>query len=101
MKKLLYVFALLASWHPGAPLAAQAKPGPPSPEMQQLIQNATKKYQDGDLKGAIALLEPLRARANAHPAALSLLGSSTWRPAVPRSPWPSSGRSPTPTRPDR
>ena len=77
MKKLLPTFSVLAVLcvlSPGAPLAAQAKPGPPSPEMQKLIESATKKYQEGDPKGAIALLEPLRARANAHPAALSLLG---------------------------
>ena len=81
MKKLLptpslvlAVLAVLCVLFPTAPLAAQAKPGPPSPEMQKLIESATKKYQEGDLKGAITLLEPLRARANAHPAALSLLG---------------------------
>ena len=43
--------------------------------MQKTIQNAIEKYQGGDLKGAIALLEPLRGAGDAHPAALSLLGS--------------------------
>jgi predicted Zn-dependent protease len=80
MKKLLplslvlAVLCVLCVVALGSPLAAQAKPAPPSPEMQQIIQSATKKYQEGDLKAAIALLEPLKARANAHPAALSLLG---------------------------
>ncbi|HEX9943739.1 MAG TPA: tetratricopeptide repeat protein [Thermoanaerobaculia bacterium] len=63
---LLAILALSA-----LPLAAQPKPGPPPPQVEQAVQ----KYQGGDLKGAIALLEPLKGKPGAHPAALSLLGT--------------------------
>src|SRR4029453_4341752 len=36
---------------------------------------ALKQYQAGDLKGAIALLEPLKSKPGVHPAVLSLLGT--------------------------
>lgn len=65
----ILVLALLA-----LPLAAQTKLGPPPPEVQKTIQSALQKAQGGDLKGAIALLEPLK-KPGAHPAALSLLGT--------------------------
>ncbi|HEX4495363.1 MAG TPA: tetratricopeptide repeat protein [Thermoanaerobaculia bacterium] len=54
--------------------AAQPKPGPPSPQIQQVLQNAMKKYQAGELTGAIGLLEPLN-KPGVHPAVLSLLGT--------------------------
>ena len=54
-----------------------------------------RRYQDGDLQGAIALLEPLRtSRAPIRPPCRSW-ARSTWRRAAPRRPWPSWGRSPT------
>src|SRR5205823_14100937 len=56
------------------PLLAQTKLAPPSPQVQKTIQSALEEAQKGDLKGAIALLEPLK-KPGAHPAALSLLGS--------------------------
>jgi tetratricopeptide (TPR) repeat protein len=56
------------------PLAAQTKPAPPSPQVEKTMQSALQKAQGGDLKGAIALLEPLN-KPGTHPAALSLLGS--------------------------
>ena len=68
--KLLPILLLLA-----VPVFAQApKPAPqqaPPPEVTAAI----KKYQAKDLKGAIAVLEPLRAKKGAPPAALALLGS--------------------------
>jgi tetratricopeptide (TPR) repeat protein len=55
---------------------AQApKMAPPSPQTQQTIQSAIQKYKAGDVKGAIAVLEPLRGKPGTHPAALSLLGT--------------------------
>ncbi|HEY3570150.1 MAG TPA: tetratricopeptide repeat protein [Thermoanaerobaculia bacterium] len=56
------------------PLLAQTKLAPPSPQVEKTIQSALQKAQAGDLKGAIALLEPLK-KPGAHPAVLSLLGS--------------------------
>jgi cellulose synthase operon protein C len=66
-------FALAAIFSLAAlPLAAQPQPlGPPPPE----VDAAVKKYQGGDLNGAIALLEPLKGQPGTHPAALSLLGT--------------------------
>src|SRR5215218_9788774 len=67
---VLAVFAIIA-----VPLGAQPKAppklGPPPAQVEQ----AAKKYQGGDLKGAIALLEPFKGKKDAHPAALSLLGT--------------------------
>jgi tetratricopeptide (TPR) repeat protein len=58
------------------PTSAQApKMAPPSPDTQQAIQSALQKYQAGDVKGAIAVLEPMRGKSGTHPAALSLLGT--------------------------
>jgi predicted Zn-dependent protease len=78
-KKLLPPLALagffLAFSFAITPAAAQTKAAPPSAQTEQTIQSALKKYQGGDLKGAIALLEPLKARTGTHPAALSLLGT--------------------------
>jgi Flp pilus assembly protein TadD len=68
-KHLLPFLALLA-----LPLLAQTKLAPPSPQVEKTIQSALEKAQKGDLKGAIAVLEPLK-KPGAHPAALSLLGS--------------------------
>jgi predicted Zn-dependent protease len=65
---------LLLSLALAAPLAAQPKLAPPSQAVQQTIQSALQKAQNGDLQAAIALLEPLN-KPGAHPAALSLLGS--------------------------
>jgi predicted Zn-dependent protease len=67
--------ALLAASPVAAQTGAQDRLAPPSPEVQQTIQNAMTKYRSGDLKGAIALLEPLKKASGTHPAALSLLGS--------------------------
>ncbi len=67
-------FLLLLALAAG-PLAAQPKPGPPSPEVQKTIQSAFAKAQAGDVAGGIALLEPLKNSPGAHPAALSLLGT--------------------------
>jgi tetratricopeptide (TPR) repeat protein len=63
---LLAVLALTA-------LAAAAPPKPPGPPPQ--VAEAVKKFQSGDLPGAIALLEPLKSQPDAHPAALALLGT--------------------------
>ncbi len=71
-KHLLPPFLALALL--ALPLAAQTKLAPPPPEVQQTIQSALQKAQGGDLKGAIALLEPLK-KPGAHPAVLSLLGT--------------------------
>ena len=57
----LFVFSALT-----ASLAAQTPPP---------LEEAVRKAQAGDLKGAIALLEPLKAQPGTPPAALSLLGT--------------------------
>jgi tetratricopeptide (TPR) repeat protein len=49
-----------------APLAAQAPPP---------LEEAVRKAEAGDLKGAIALLEPYKGQSGAPPSALSLLGT--------------------------
>jgi Flp pilus assembly protein TadD len=51
---------------------AQQKPapGPPPPQVDE----AARKFDAGDLKGAIALLEPLR-KPGAHPSVLAFLGA--------------------------
>jgi tetratricopeptide (TPR) repeat protein len=51
------------------------KPAPLSPQVEKTLQSAMKKYQGGDVKGAIALLEPSRNKPGTHPAVLSLLGT--------------------------
>lgn len=71
-KRLLPTFLALALL--ALPVRAQTKLAPPSPEVAQTIQSALQKDQQGDLKGAIALIEPLR-KPGAHPAVLALLGS--------------------------
>jgi tetratricopeptide (TPR) repeat protein len=70
MKRLLSLVAVVAL--SALPAAAQPKPlGPPPPQVDE----AVKRFQSGDLKGAIALLEPLKGKPGAHPAALALLGT--------------------------
>jgi len=65
---LVALCALLPAFSPLA--AAEPVPGTPAPEVAQ----AFAKAQAGDLPGAIALLEPLRTAAGAHPAAMAMLG---------------------------
>jgi Flp pilus assembly protein TadD len=61
---------------PIPPAAAQGqKLAPPSPQLEKTLKSALQKYQGGDLKSAIALLEPLKNKPGTHPAALSLLGT--------------------------
>jgi tetratricopeptide (TPR) repeat protein len=62
---------LFASLTFAAPAAPQAAPGPP-PQVAQ----AAQMFQQGDLKGAIALLEPLLKKPGVHPAVLALLGTT-------------------------
>jgi tetratricopeptide (TPR) repeat protein len=71
-KLLLTPFLALALLAPSLP--AQTRPSPPSPQVEKTIQSALQKARKGDLKGAVAVLEPLN-RPGAHPAALSLLGT--------------------------
>jgi tetratricopeptide (TPR) repeat protein len=70
MRSLLPLAAVLGL--AALPLAAQPKT--PAPQPPQVAQ-AFKKYQAGNLKGAIAELEPLKGKPGVHPAALSLLGT--------------------------
>lgn len=63
---ILAILAILAL----AVLPAGAQQKTPS-ELTQALQ----KYQDKDLKGAIAVLEPLKGKKDANPAALALLGT--------------------------
>ncbi|HEV8579057.1 MAG TPA: tetratricopeptide repeat protein [Thermoanaerobaculia bacterium] len=71
MRSLLLCFAAVLALAP-LPHAAQAQaPGPQPPQVAE----AFKKYQAGNVKGAIALLEPLKSRQGVHPSALSLLGT--------------------------
>lgn len=71
-KHLLPPFLALALL--ALPLPAQTKLAPPPPEIAKTIQSAVEKAQKGDLKGAIALMEPLK-KPGTHPAALALLGA--------------------------
>ncbi len=72
MKAFVLPLLLLVGF---SPLAAQSNPpGAPGPQPPQ-VEEAVKKYQGGDLKGAIAVLEPLKGKPGTHPAALSLLGA--------------------------
>lgn len=78
MKKTVLPILLALSLAGPLSILAQGlglKPKPPSPQVQQTIQSALKKYQGGDLQAAIALLEPLKGKPGTHPAALSLLGT--------------------------
>lgn len=65
---VVFVLITLPSF---AQTAGQAKPPEPQPPQ---VEQAAKKLQSGDLKGAIAVLEPLKNQPGAHPAALSMLG---------------------------
>src|SRR5215210_3216334 len=75
MKRLYPILLALLALPIGAQTKAPPKPAPqtqaPPPEVVQALQ----KYQAKDLKGAIALLEPLRSKKGAPPAALALLGT--------------------------
>ncbi|HEV7506983.1 MAG TPA: tetratricopeptide repeat protein [Thermoanaerobaculia bacterium] len=66
----LTLFASLALAAPAAPKKPTAASGPP-PQVAQ----AAQKFQQGDLKGSIALLEPLLKKPGVHPAVLALLGT--------------------------
>jgi tetratricopeptide (TPR) repeat protein len=66
----LTLFASLTFASPAAPQNAQGAPGPP-PQVAQ----AAQLFQKGDLKQAIALLEPLLKKPAVHPAVLALLGT--------------------------
>jgi tetratricopeptide (TPR) repeat protein len=69
---MFFVAVFLLSVLPAfAQTAGQAKPPDPQPPQ---VEEAAKKLQSGDLKGAIAVLEPLRNQRGTHPAALSMLG---------------------------
>lgn len=71
MKRLYPILLVLA-----VPVFAQApKPAQPPQAPPPEVTRALQKYQAKDLKGAIAVLEPLRTRKGAPPAALALLGS--------------------------
>ncbi|HEY7213289.1 MAG TPA: tetratricopeptide repeat protein, partial [Thermoanaerobaculia bacterium] len=73
MRSLLSLLAVLML--AALPCLAQTPPqNPPEQPQPPQIDQAVKKLQGGDLKGAIALLEPLRNQAGTHPAALSMLG---------------------------
>ena len=72
MKTKFLALALVLSLSPAA--AQTAKPTPPPPQVEKTVQDAVAKWQKGDLKGAIALLEPLN-KPGTHPSALSLLGT--------------------------
>ncbi|HKI00662.1 MAG TPA: tetratricopeptide repeat protein [Thermoanaerobaculia bacterium] len=58
-----------------APANATANPQPKLGPPPLQVEQAARMHQGGDLKGAIALLEPLKAQKGVHPAALSLLGT--------------------------
>ena len=74
MKKKHLLPPFLALTLLALPLAAQTKLAPPPPQAEKTIQSALETAQKGDVKGAIALLEPLN-KPGTHPAVLSLLGS--------------------------
>jgi Flp pilus assembly protein TadD len=75
MKKTHFLLTALLLVTPPAFADPPQTLAPPSPQVEQTIQGAVKKYQSGDLKGAIALLEPLKNKPGTHPAVLSLLGT--------------------------
>ncbi|HEV2853775.1 MAG TPA: tetratricopeptide repeat protein [Thermoanaerobaculia bacterium] len=64
---------------PKAPAAAQQSSpqtsAQPSPQTPPEVTQALQRYQANDLKGAIAVLEPFRAKKDANPASLALLGA--------------------------
>ncbi|HYO14920.1 MAG TPA: tetratricopeptide repeat protein [Thermoanaerobaculia bacterium] len=68
MKSPLLLIALLVAT-PSLLPAWQKPAGPP------VVDQAVEKLRAGDVKGALALLEPLRGKTGAPPAALSLLGA--------------------------
>jgi tetratricopeptide (TPR) repeat protein len=68
---VLTLFASFAVAAPVAPKKGKTAPGPPPPQVAQ----AGQKFRQGDFKGAIALLEPLRKKPGVHPAVLALLGT--------------------------
>jgi tetratricopeptide (TPR) repeat protein len=71
---LLPGLASAAPAPPAAKAAAEKSPavaGPPPPQVPQ----AGQLFRKGDLKGAIALLEPLLKKPRLHPAVLALLGT--------------------------
>lgn len=72
MKKLYLILLVLA-----IPVFAQQpkKPASPPQAPPPEVVRALQKYKAKDLKGAIAILEPLRAKKGAPPAALALLGT--------------------------
>jgi tetratricopeptide (TPR) repeat protein len=74
-KTCLVLIPLLLLALPALADPPQQKLEPPSPQVQQIIQSAVKKYQAGDVASAIALLEPFRNKPGTHPAVLSLLGT--------------------------
>ncbi len=72
MRSLLLLAVLLLA---ALPCLAQTLPkNPPEQPQPPQVDEAVKKLQGGDLKGAIAVLEPLRKQQGVHPAALSMLG---------------------------
>jgi Flp pilus assembly protein TadD len=59
-----------------APQAPAAAPkSQPSSQVPPEVTQALQKYQAKDLKGAIAVLEPFKAKKDANPASLALLGT--------------------------
>src|SRR4029453_5039223 len=73
MRSLPLLLAALA--FAALPCLAQTPPkNPPEQPQPPQVDEAVKKLQGGDLKGAIAVLEPLRKQQGVHPAALSMLG---------------------------
>lgn len=65
------LFALLLALRGAA--AQEPKPAAPPPP-PPVVQKALQELREGDVPGALALLEPLRKQAGAPPDALSLLG---------------------------
>src|SRR5687768_10859006 len=75
MKWLYPILLLLIALPLGAQTKAPPKKAAPPSQTPPEVTQALKKYQAKDLKGAIAVLEPLRAKKGAPPAALALLGT--------------------------
>jgi cellulose synthase operon protein C len=70
----LFISLPLAAPAAAAPKATGKSTTVSSPPPQQVAQ-AGQMFKQGDVKGAIALLEPLRKKPNIHPAVLALLGT--------------------------